>query len=271
MGVMRRATLGRLAIIGAALAAVFIMSHFAQAPALADDASQMSLSVSGCSGDECNLDTGETFTLSVNVDDAPDSGYVLVQSFIDYGPNLTYNMTDTPAEEMLWPDGSPDVIVRDSAQNPSNPDAPIAPNSVLHGSLTGVIPPLPLSTYEGTVFQIELQCSDSFSTNDVMLLASGDALAGTSGALFNAEGAQQIIPKVGSVTVICGVEPTPEPDPTPDDGNDVVILPPTGSGALSSGDGGSSATLWFVIGALVVVGAAGLGASGWRVTRGRQA
>ncbi len=270
MRVIRRATWGRLAIIGAALAAVFIMSHFAQAPALADDASQMSLSVSGCSGGECNLDTGETFTLSVNVDDAPDSGYVLVQSFIDFGPNLTYNMTDTPAEEMLWPDGSPDVIVRDSAQSPSNPDAPIAPNSVLHGSLTGVIPPLPLSTYEGTVFQIELQCSDSFSTNDVMLLASGDALAGTSGALFNAEGAEQIIPKVGSISVTCGVEPTPtsepEPDPTP-----VVVLPPTGSGALSSGDGGSSATLWLVIGALALVGVAGLGASGWRVTRGRQA
>ncbi len=267
MGVQGRITLGRLAIIGAALAAVFMMSHFAQTPALADDASRMSLSVSGCSGDECNLDTGETFTLSVNVDAAPGAGYVLVQSFIDYGADLTYNMTDSPAEEMVWPDGSPDVIVRDSAQNPTNPNSPIAPNSVLHGSLTGVIPPLPLSTYEGTVFELELQCSDSFSTNDVQLLPSGDAVAGTSGALFNAEGAEQIIPKVGSITVICGVEPTPTPEPEP---TPVVVLPPTGSGALSSG-GGSSATLWLVIGALAVVGAAGLGASGWRVTRGRQA
>ncbi len=262
MGVIQRITWGRLAIIGAALAAVFMMSHFAQAPALADDAAQMSLSVSGCSGDECNLDTGETFTLSVNVDQAPDSGYVLVQSFIDYGPDLTYNMTDTPAEEMVWPDGSSDVIVRDS----------IAPFTVLHGGLTGVIPPLPLSTYEGTVFEIELQCSDSFSANDVMLLPSGDAVAVTSGALFNAEGAEQIIPKVGSVTVTCGVEPTPEPDATPDGGDgDDIILPPTGSGALSTGDGGSSATLWLVIGALAVIGVAGLGASGWRVTRSRQA
>ena len=261
MRVQGRITLGRLAVIGAALAAVFIMSHFAQAPALADDAAQMSLSVSGCSGDECNLDTGETFTLSVNVDEAPETGYVLVQSFIDYGPNLTYSMTDTPAEEMLWPDGSPDVIVRDS----------IAPNTVLHGGLTGVIPPLPLSTYEGVVFEVELQCSDSFSTNDVQLLASGDPVAGTSGALFNAEGAEQIIPKVGSVSVTCGAEPTatPEPDATP--GPDVTDFPSSGSGALSTGNGGSSATLWLVIGALAVVGAAGLGASGWRMSRGRQA
>ncbi len=145
MGVLGRITYGRVAIIGAARAAVFMMGHFGPSPVLADDAAQMSLSVSGCSGDECNLDTGETFTLSVNVDVAPDDGYILVQSFIDFGVDLTYNMTDSSADEMVWPDGSPDVIVRDSAQAPVNPDAPIAPGTVLHGSLTGVIPPLPLS------------------------------------------------------------------------------------------------------------------------------
>lgn len=267
MGVLGRITSGRLAIIGATLAAVFMMSHFAQAPALADDAAQMSLSVSGCSGDECNLDTGETFTLSVNVDDAPDTGYVLVQSFIDYGTNLTYSMTDSPAEEMPWPDGSPDVIVRDS----------LAPGTVLHGSLTGVIPPLPLSTYEGPVFELAFQCSESFSANDVQLLPSGDPVALTNGALFNAEGAEQIIPKVSSVTVNCGVAPDePAPDETPDadvpDG-DVPDggLPSSGSGPLSTGDGGPSATLWLLIGALLIAGAAGLGTFGWRVARGRQA
>ena len=260
MRILGQITFGRLAVIGAALAAVFMMSHFGQSLALAEEAAQMSLSVSGCSADECNLDTGETFTLSVNIDAAPDGGYVLVQSFIDYGLNLTYNMTDAPADEVIWPDGSPDVVVRDS----------IAPGTVLHGGLTGVIPPLPLSTYVGTVFEIELQCSDAFSSNDVKLLPSGDAVAGTSGALFNGEGAEQIIPKVGSVTVICGVEPTPTPAPDgPTDGPTDGGLPPTGTGALSS-DGGVSTTLWLVIGALVVAGAAGLGASARSAVRSRQ-
>ncbi len=258
MRIFGQITFGRLAVIGAALAAVFMMSHFGQPLALAEEAAQMSLSVSGCAADECNLDNGETFTLSVNIDAAPDGGYVLVQSFIDYGTDLTYNMTDAPADEIIWPDGSPDVIVRDS----------IAPGTVLHGGLTGVIPPLPLSTYVGTAFEIELQCSDAFSSNDVKLLPSGDAVAGTSGALFNGEGAEQIIPKVDSVTVICGVEPTPEPTSAPDGPTDGG-LPPTGTGALSS-DGGASATLWLVIGALVVVGAAGLGASARSAVRSRQ-
>ena len=265
MGVLGRITYGRLAIIGAALAAVFMMGHLAQAPALADDAARMSVSVSGCSGDECNFDTGETFTLSVSVDEAPDAGYVLVQSFIDYGPDLTYNMTDAPSDEVLWPDASPDVVVRDS----------IAPGTVLHGALTGVIPPLPVSDYEGIAFELEFQCSDSFSTTILQLLPSGDAVAGTSGALLSTGDDVQITPKVDSVTVICGVGPTPVPTATPEPPTDGGLpssdggLPSSGSGALSAGQGGSSATLWLVIGVLALIGAAGLGTFGWREARGR--
>ena len=129
MGVLGRITYGRLAIIGAALAAVFMMGHLAQAPALADDAARMSVSVSGCSGDECNFDTGETFTLSVSVDEAPDAGYVLVQSFIDYGADLTYNMTDAPSDELLWPDASPAGSVRTAS----------APISVVLAACSGVV------------------------------------------------------------------------------------------------------------------------------------
>ena len=151
-------------------------------------------------------------------------------------------MTDSPADEMPWPDGSPDIIVRDS----------FVPGTVLHGGLTGVIPPLPLSSYEGTVFEFELQCSDTFSANDVQLLPSGDPVAGTSGALLNTDAAEQIVPKVSSVTVTCGVAPTaPEPDADIPDGG----LPSSGSGPLSTSDGGSSATLWLMIGALVVAAA----------------
>ncbi len=263
MGVQGRNTFSRIAIIGAALAAVFMLGHLAQPAALAEEAAAMSLSVSGCSGDECDLDLGESFTLTVNVDAAPAEGYVLVQSFIDYGPDLTYNMTDTAGEEVTWPDVIPDVVVRDS----------IAPNTVLHGGLTGVIPPLPLSTYEGSVFELAMECSDTFSSNNVQLLPEGDPVAGTSGALLTGDNGEQIFPKVASVTVNCGEAP-PEPTATPDgdgdgDGDGDIVLPPSGSGPLSTGDNGSNAMLWLVIGGLFAIGAAGLGASGWRAARSR--
>ena len=267
MRVVGRITLGRLAIVGATLAAVFMMGHLAQTAALADNEAQLSLSVSGCSSDECNLDTGESFTLSVNVDEAPEAGYILVQSFIDYGPDLTYNMTDSIGDEVVWPDGVPDVTVRDS----------IVSDTVLHGSLTGVIPPLPLSMYEGTVFALEFQCSESFSTNNVALLPSGDDVAGTSGAVFTTvividevDVTTQVIPKVSSVTITCGEAPEEPEEPTPTPGEDVTDFPSSGSGPLSAADGGSSAMLWLMIGALVVAGAASLGAVGLRTVRSRQ-
>lgn len=264
MELLGRITYGRLALIGAAVAAVFIMGHFAQAPALAEEEAQMSVSVSGCSAAECNLDPGEAFTVTVSVDDAPDAGYVLVQSFVDYGTDLTYNMTASPSDEVVWPDAIGDVIVRDS----------VSPGTVLHGGLTGVIPPLPLSTYTGTVFELAFECSDSFSSNNIQLLPSGDPVAGTSGALLSTGEDVQVIPKVNSVTVNCGEAPD-EPD-EPDEPTSTQVpdqptdggLPSSGSGALSTGDAGSSAALWLMIAALAAIGLS-LGTFGWRAARNR--
>ena len=117
---------------------------------------------------------------------------------------------------------------------------------------------------------MEFQCGDSFSTTNLRLLPSGDAVAGTSGALLSTGDDVQITPKVDSVTVVCGVGvgPTPVPTATPEPPTDGG-LPSSGSGALSAGQGGSSATLWLVIGVLALIGAAGLGTFGWREARGR--
>lgn len=270
MELLGRITYGRLALIGAAVAAVFIMGHFAQAPALAEEEAQMSVSVSGCSAAECNLDPGEAFTVTVSVDDAPDAGYVLVQSFVDYGTDLTYNMTATPAEELVWPDASPDVVVRDS----------IEPGTVLHGALSGVIPPLTVSDYEGAAFELAFECSDSFSSNNIQLLPSGDPVAGTSGALLSTGEDVQVIPKVNSVTVNCGEAPDEPDEPDESDESDEPTstqvpdqptdggLPSSGSGALSTGNAGSSVALWLMIVALAAIGLS-LGTFGWRAARNR--
>ena len=63
--------------------------------------------------------------------------------------------------------------------------------------------------------------------------------------VFNRESAVQLVPKVDSVTVSCGEAPAPEP----------TALPPTGTGPLSTDQGGSSMVIWLAFGTLLIVGA----------------
>ncbi len=260
MGVVERLRPVRLGAWTILLSAALLLAWgtVAQTPAHADEAARMSISVSGsgvsCSGDVCTVDPGSTFTASVAVVDAPDGGYVLIQTFIDYGTSLTYNRTEERADELLWPDVASDqVVVRGE----------IGAGLVNHGGLTGLIPPLPVSDYEGPVFEISLTCTDSFSSTNLQLLAAGDDVAFTNGAMFTDGDSVQITPKVNSITINCGVD-TGAPD-EPGDGG----LPPTGGGFTGSDQGLTSIIIWLAIAALVVAGAAGLGA-GWRTARARQ-
>ena len=151
MGVVEWLKPGRSAAWTVVLSAALLLAWgaIAQTPAHADDVTLMSISVSGsgvsCSADVCTVDPGSTFTATVAVDDAPDGGYILVQSFINYGTSLTYNRTEDRTDELLWPDvASEQVFVRGE----------VAAGLVNHGGLTGLIPPLPASEYVGPVFEI---------------------------------------------------------------------------------------------------------------------
>ena len=244
----------------------------AQTPAHADDVTLMSISVSGsgvsCSADVCTVELGSTFTATVAVDDAPDGGYILVQSFIDYGTSLTYNRTEDRTDELLWPDvASEQVFVRGE----------VAAGLVNHGGLTGLIPPLPASEYVGPVFEIALTCTDDVSSTNLQLLPAGDPIGLTNGAMFTDVDAVQVTPKVNSITINCGQEEAPDGDGDGDgdgegDGDGDLPgpggLPPTGNGGS---DGGSmSITIWLAIAALAVAAAAGLGTFGWRTAHARQ-
>ena len=200
MGVVEWLKPGRLAAWTVVLSAALLLAWgtMAQTPAHADDAAQMSISVSGssvsCSAGVCTVDLGGTFVATVAVDGAPDGGYILVQSFIDYGTSLTYNRTEDKADELLWPDvASEQVYVRGE----------IAAGLVNHGGLTGLIPPLPASEYVGPIFEIALTCTDDLSSTNLQLLPEGDAVAKTNGSLFTLESAAQVTPKVNSITINC--------------------------------------------------------------------
>ena len=269
MGVVEWLKPGRSAAWAVVLSAALLLAWgtMAQTPAHADDATQMSISISGsgvsCSADACTVDPGSTFTVTIAVDAAPDGGYVLVQSFINYGMSLTYNRTEDKADELLWPDVASDqVYVRGE----------VAAGLVNHGGLTGLIPPLPASEYVGPVFEIELACTDDFSSTNLQLLPAGDPIGLTNGAMFTDADAEQITPKVNSVTINCGGGEAPADDDDGGDGDGDLPgdggLPPTGTGGS---DGGSmNITIWLAIATLAIAFAAGLGSLGWRRVRARQ-
>ena len=184
-----------------------------------------------CEAGECFVDTGSTFTLAVDVREAPASPYVLVQTFIEYGVydptasedeagpdtcgdgidngdedgvdrrdedcvivDLVYVPSDAAQDEVVWEDLSPDTALRGN----------IGPGTVLHGGLTGLIPPLPESNATGVVVQFQLTCPADPVAVPVSLLVYEDALANTSGSVFvEADGDTKVVPDVAPVTVNC--------------------------------------------------------------------
>ena len=191
------------------------------------------------------------FTLKVAVIARPTEGYILAQAFIDYGtfnptasedgagpgtcndgidngggdgadrfdlnPSPTGNCVSKPlvytpaasaSTEIVWPDCLAATALRNEAGR----------GLVSHGCLTGILPPQPASTYTGDIISLAMKCSAAFTTTTVRLLAEGDPIAGTSGALFAKPGGVQVVPKVGNKTIRC-LGPTPTPtftnQPTP--------------------------------------------------------
>jgi len=148
-----------------------------------------------CQGNECSVNTGATFTVEVQLTEIPDDGYILMQTFIDHG-DLTYLPTDEAFDEMVWSDAEEGTTVRSQE---------LAPGTVLHGSITGLTPPLPASRQTGTMVRIQLRCPNSPTTVPVELVGYNEGVAGTSGSLLiEADGVTRYLPELGSINVNCG-------------------------------------------------------------------
>lgn len=161
-----------------------------------------------CSEGVCDLPAGEPFTLAVEIVEGPAEGYILAQSFIDFGPVLTYEPSEEAAAEFVWPACRHEVALR----------APLTERTYFHGCLTAVIPPLPSSFYTGNLVELSMTCSDADTTSEVRLLPFDDPLALTNGTSFSDGDASHIVPKVAGLTVHChtGAEHImPVPIPTP--------------------------------------------------------
>ena len=152
-----------------------------------------------CTDSTCTVDLGDSFTLLVEVVQAP-AAYILIRTFVVYGPNLVYTETPTAGDEFLWPECSKPL------RGSTNVD------SVLHGCLTGLLPPLAPSNYTGPVLGLAMACATAGS-HEVQLLPNGEPKAGDNGAVFNDSDNVTIVPKVSNITIDC-VDPTPTDTPT---------------------------------------------------------
>ncbi len=158
-----------------------------------------------CDGDTCTVPQGASFTLAVEIVAIPEGGWVLAQSFIVYGPDLIYHQPDRTSDEYTSPDCVSTVHVLSS----------LPQGQLLHGCLTGLIPPLQPSTYTGNYIELKMTCSDSDSSTEVQLLPFGDPVARTNGTLFKLSDNSNVVPKVSNLTVNCGSGQGPTNTPRP--------------------------------------------------------
>ena len=159
----------------------------------------MALTIKGGACDDpvrptiCTVPLGSSFILSVDVLNAPEAGYILVQTFIDYGLALPYNKASTAAEEIVWPDLLSAIAIRSE----------FGPGLVGHGGLSGLLPPIPPSFFEGNVVELSMNCTPVQSSTNVELLPEGDSVAGTSGSAFKDPDDVLIVPNLHSLTINC--------------------------------------------------------------------
>ena len=201
-----------LAAVSALVAVAFFLAGQTQTTSAAGGGPEMLLTANGCAAD-CTFANDEKFTLAVEAVQGPAAGYVGAQSYIDYGSDLIYDIsTQSAADEFVWPGCTPLIALRLQA----------SATSVLHGCLTGLLPPLPVSTFLGNFLELSVTCSAASSTTEVQLLPINHPVALTSGAGFIEAGTSaSVIPKVSNLSVTCGGAPvdTPTPEgPTPTTG-----------------------------------------------------
>ncbi len=212
------AAVGVAAIFGALAFLSFtssgILWHDSGAASANTGGPEMVLNVKGGECDDpvrptkCDVGFGSPFHIGVHALGIPANGYVLMQTFIDYGSDLVYKPAQPLLDEMLWPDRQDNTAIIFEP----------GPGLLYHGALTGIgveLSPFVQSTYVGKLVAVSMNCPDASTTTTVDLLPAGDPVAGTSGSLFvEYDTKVQFIPKVGSLTINCVVAPTPPPCPT---------------------------------------------------------
>ena len=144
----------------------------------------------------CEVPESGSFTVSVDVVEAPATGYTTMQTFIAYGSDFAYQK-GVIGDELIWPD-SAGVELREQG-----------PGSVFHGATTGLTPPLAVSVFEGNIVELTftMNCPPTSSGDVIRLLPNLHPEAGTNGSLFVLPDGSQVAPKLDSLRIDCGLPP----------------------------------------------------------------
>ncbi|MCH8008255.1 MAG: dockerin type I repeat-containing protein [Chloroflexi bacterium] len=156
-----------------------------------------------CDGDTCVVPLGASFTLAVEVVGFPEGGYILAQTYIDMGSDLVYKPADAPDVEFVWPDCVTSVALRNNLRDAQ----------WLHSCITGLIPPLPASTYTGNLLELKLNCSEDDTSTEVRLIPTSPQLI-NGGTSFGGPDGVRTVPKTSNITVICGSVNSPTNTPS---------------------------------------------------------
>jgi len=155
---------------------------------------------------KCSAPAGTFFNVIVRVMNAPDTGYIGINSQINYG-TLKYKpaVQAVPNEITISGDGFPGFGVR-SPVNPTGQEGIVS-----HGATAGTSPPFATSTFTGDAFKIVLNCTPGSSSNTIILVpyAAGNTL----GAGFKIPSGANVPAKPYTLTVNC-VGPTETPTRT---------------------------------------------------------
>ena len=139
----------------------------------------------------------------------PDGGYTGFQTLIHYG-SLIYEAADVQYE-FFWPSSLLSVALR-------TPNLPaLGENLVLHGVLSGLLPPLPLSDYAGTLLRIRLQCPEpevkEEHSHEVLLLSytgantNGSCYFNEKGRIFPGEPTSEVdLPGLGATDIAARID-----------------------------------------------------------------
>ena len=184
-----------------------------------------------CEANECFASISSTFTLAVEVLSAPSTSYILMQTFLDFGVydpdaseddagpgtcsdgvgnggrdgvdrldedcvkvELVYVASERAADEIVWADLNEGTGLR----------AELGPGLLMHGGLTGLIPPLPTSNETGIVVQFQMMCPATATRVPMTLLVYDDPVAKTNGSAFvQPDSLTKMVPQVAPITLIC--------------------------------------------------------------------
>ena len=125
----------------------------------------------GTPGSHVCVPVNGSLTLAIDAIGIPAAGYIGVQTFVVFGPDLTYNITGAPTDEVVWPDLFDDSCVRSTTDPPR------------HDARSASAPDFTESDHAGPLVELDVYCN-SVTNNDTFVRLTAFPNGGVSASAF---------------------------------------------------------------------------------------